>query len=122
MIEIEEAMDLIETGLGVSGFNVIPNLKSFKVKDLFEIFAEEFGLIYRFGKPRISEKIHEMMVSKEEAPRTHLQDGTIYMHYKEIYNDDVFEEFTSNSVVLSKTELKEMLKSFNYFKPLNNNK
>ena len=31
----------------LDGFNVNPNLKSFKVKDLFEIYAEEFGLNYK---------------------------------------------------------------------------
>ena len=51
MIDIEDAMDLIEKGLNVSGYNVVPNLKSFLVKDLFEIFAEEFGLEYKIGEP-----------------------------------------------------------------------
>ena len=123
MVDIEEAMDLIEKGLNTSGFNVIPNLKSFLVKDLFEIFEEEFGLTYRFGKPRISEKIHEMMISKEESPRCHvIVDNTIYMHYKDIVDPNHKEEFTSDKVCVSKEELKEMLKSFNYFKPLNTNK
>ena len=123
MIDIEEAMDLIEKGLNTSGFNVIPDLKSFLVKDLFEIFEEEFGLTYRFGKPRISEKIHEMMISKEESPRCQtLDDNTIYMHYKDITDAGHKEEFTSDKVCVSKEELKEMLKSFNYFKPLNTNK
>lgn len=118
MIDIEEAMDLIENGLNTSGFNVIPDLKSFLVKDLFEIFEEEFGLTYRFGKPRISEKIHEMMISKEESPRCHPNvDGTIYMHYKDIIDANHKEEFTSDKVCVSKEELKEMLKSKNYFKP-----
>jgi len=121
MIEIEEAMDLIEKGLGVSGFNVIPNLKSFLVKDLFEIYEEEFGLQYRHGVPRISEKIHEMMISKEEAPRCQTLEGTIYMHYKDITDTGDKEEFTSGKVVVSKDELRNMLELYNYFKPLNNN-
>ena len=37
MVDIEQAIDLIEAGLEVSGYNVIPNLSAFKVKDLFEI-------------------------------------------------------------------------------------
>ena len=47
MINIGEAMDLIEIGLNKDGVNVIPNLKSFKVKDLFEIYQEKFGLTYK---------------------------------------------------------------------------
>jgi len=118
MINIEEAMDLIEKGLNTSGFNVIPNLKSFLVKDLFEIFREKFGLVYKIGKPRISEKIHEMMISKEESPRCHSNvDGTIYMHYKDIIDVNYKKEFTSDKVCLSKKELKSILSKYNYFKP-----
>ena len=118
MINIEEAMDLIEKGLNTSGFNVIPDLKSFLVKDLFEIFEEKFGLVYKIGKPRISEKIHEMMISKEESPRCHPNvDGTIYMHYKDIIDANYKKEFTSDKVCLSKKELKIILNKYNYFKP-----
>lgn len=118
MIDIEEAMDLIEKGLNTSGFNVIPDLKSFLVKDLFELFEEKFGLVYKLGKPRISEKIHEMMISKEESPRCHPNiDGTIYMHYKDIIDANHKKEFTSDKVCLSKKELKSILSKYNYFKP-----
>jgi len=87
MIDIEQAIDLIEAGLQETGYNVIPNLKAFKVKDLFEIYVEKFGLEYKLGTPRISEKLHEMMVSKEERPRTfhNVNNDTYYMHYKDIY-------------------------------------
>jgi len=124
MIDIKDAMDLIEKGLKVSGYNVIPNLKSFLVKDLFEIYAEEFGLKYNIGKPRISEKLHEIMLSEEEAPRTFYneEDDTFYMHYKNIFKEAehlklcVEEEFSSKNVVVSKSELKGILKNYNYFK------
>ena len=72
VIDIEGAMDLIEQGLKVTGYNLIPNLKSFKIKDLFEIFNEEFNLEYTLGTPRISEKLHEMMISKEESTKNTL--------------------------------------------------
>ena len=89
MIDIEDAMNLIELGLKVDGYNVIPNLRSFLVKDLFEIYADKFGLKYKKGTPRISEKTHEIMVSKEEAPRTFYDkvDDTYYMHYKEVFDN-----------------------------------
>lgn len=118
MIDIEEAMDLIEYGLKVDGYNVIPNLKAFKVKDLFEIYSEKFGLNYTIGEPRISEKLHEMMVSSEETPRTSyvVEDDTYYMHYKNISKNPIDFEFTSDQVCVSKEELTKILKSYNYFK------
>ena len=118
VIDVEDAMDLIEYGLEVSGYNVIPNLKSVLVKDLFEIYKEEFGLQYNIGVPRISEKLHEIMVSDEEAPRTLInpEGNTWYMHYKEICENSLEGEFSSRDVVISKDELRQMLMGYNYFK------
>lgn len=118
MINIEEAMDLIEYGLEVDGYNVIPNLKSFLIKDLFEIFAEKFGLRYKIGVPRISEKLHEMMISIEEAPRTYYNKelDSYFMHYEKLAEEPIDFEFTSDKVVVSKEELEKMLEQYDYFR------
>lgn len=118
MINVEEAMDLIEFGLEKDGYNAIPNLKSFLVKDLFEIFKEKFGLKYKMGVPRISEKLHEMMISIEEAPRTYYDEtlDTYFMHYKKLAKNPIDFEFTSDKTVVNKEELENILESYNYFK------
>jgi UDP-glucose 4-epimerase len=106
--------------LEVTGYNVIPNLRSFRVLDLFEIYRERFGLAYTLGQPRISEKLHEMMVSKEEAPRTvfNEKDNTYYMHYKDTsIQQHSWQEFTSDLVVVSKEELVNLLEANTFFKP-----
>lgn len=118
MISADQAIDLIEAGLEVSGYNVIPNLKAFKVKDLFEIYSKQFGLQYELGTPRISEKLHEMMVSKEERPRTtyNSSNDTYYMHYKDISdNPPYWQEFTSQEVAVTKDELESILINHNFF-------
>lgn len=118
MITIEEAMDLIEFGLSITGYNVIPDIKSFRVRDLFEIFKEKFGLQYIVGSPRISEKIHEMMYSSEESPRIKMIGGNYIMHYSEVYNRKLlYDEYVSDQVVVDKLELNEILEKYNYFKP-----
>lgn len=121
MIDIEQAIDLIEYGLQVTGYNIIPNLKSFKVQDLFEIYSEEFGLKYELGEPRISEKLHEMMISKEEIPRVSYksEQDIYYMHYKNINPTNKFnwEEFTSDITLINKQELKLILQKYGYFNP-----
>jgi len=119
MIDINQAMDLIETSLSVNGYNVIPNLNSFRVKDLFEIYSDRFGLRYTIGRPRISEKIHEMMISKEESPRTRydVEKKTYFMHYKEVQEDHSVEEFTSDKSVIGKKKLDLLLSGYSYFKP-----
>ena len=119
MIDIEDAMDLIELGLKVDGYNVIPNLRSFLVKDLFEIYADKFGLKYKKGTPRVSEKTHEIMVSKEESPRTFYNkiDDTYYMHYEKIFDNSLNDEFSSYETTVSKQELIKILNHYNFFKP-----
>lgn len=117
LIEIEDAITLIEESLKVNGFNLIPNLKSFLIKDLFEIYKENFGLKYVIGEPRVSEKLHEMMISKEETPRTFFDEekNLYFMHYKNIYNSGV-KEFTSNNVMISKDELYKYLIKKNFYR------
>lgn len=117
LIEIEDAITLIEESLKVNGFNLIPNLKSFLIKDLFEIYKENFGLKYIIGEPRVSEKLHEMMISKEETPRSFFDEekNLYFMHYKNIYNTGV-KEFTSNKVIISKDELHKYLINKNFYK------
>ena len=120
MIDVDEAINLIKNSFNFTGYNIIPNIPSFKVSDLFEIYREEFGRKYSLGKPRISEKIHEIMIAKEEIPRTYLdkETNTSMMHYQNVKNDDKinFQEFSSENVVVSKQELFEKLKSNNFFR------
>ena len=118
MIEINQAIDLIESALKVNGYNLIPNLKSFKISDLFEIYQEKFGLKYNIGTPRVSEKLHEMMISKEESYRTYYnkEDNNYYMHYKNTLPIQNEFEFTSDKVVVTKDELHKVLENFNFFK------
>lgn len=125
MIDIEDAIDCIEYGLKVTGYNVIPNLKSFKVKDLFEIYEEEFGLKYNLGAPRIGEKLHEQMISAQEYTRVFYDDiNNMYrMHYKNINKEPIVSlsknGLSSEDCTISKQELKNLLVSKNYYKPNN---
>lgn len=116
LIEVDSAIDLIEESLCVTGFNVVPNLKSFRIKDLFDIYKDEFGLQYEIGTPRVSEKIHEMMISNEESHRTFfdMSKNIFYMHYKNVYNSGVG-EFTSDSVCMSKLDLFNYLTTKNFY-------
>jgi UDP-N-acetylglucosamine 4,6-dehydratase len=121
MIDADEAVDVIQKSLKYSGYNIIPNIKSFKVSDLFEIFAIEHGMKYNIGKPRISEKLHEIMIAQEEIPRTFLseQENVYLMHYKNIVSESKipFTEFSSRDYAVSKSQLYEILKQNNFYRP-----
>lgn len=115
----EEAVDLIEFSIKKTGYNVIPRAKSILIKDLFEIFSKKFNLKYKLGKPRISEKIHEIMISKEESPRV-TQEGDYYlMHYKKTQNKNLFKngDYSSKNCIIPKSKLKDILEKNNYFNP-----
>jgi len=120
MIDIEEAVDTIEYALDKDGFNIIPNLKSFKIKDLFEIYADEFDLKWKMGEPRISEKDHEQMISPYEIERVHYdkENNIFLLHNKTIYNENILSKngLTSEECLVSKEELHTLLKKNNYFK------
>jgi UDP-glucose 4-epimerase len=123
MLDVEDAIDVIENALDVNGYNVIPNARSFLIKDLFQIFEENFGLKYIIGEPRISEKIHEIMIAKEELSRTHYsKDKNCYfMHYVDIQKDSmvgkfVGDEYCSRDFIYSKDELYYILKQKNFYK------
>ena len=118
MITADQAVDLIEHALTLTGYNVIPDVKAFRIIYLFEIYRELFGLEYELGIPRISEKIHESMFSVEEASRVKANNGYYIMHYKDVYNESLpFTDFSSDKVVVDKNELNNILNSYEYFNP-----
>ena len=120
MIDADRAVDVIALAGSYTGYSVIPNLKAFKVKDLFEIYQEKFGLKWYNGVPRISEKEDEQMISTYEVSRARYnKEKDIYLiHYKEIFNEVNFKEnkgFSSDDYCVSKIELNDILSKFNYF-------
>lgn len=121
MIEIEDAIDCIEYALETTGHNIVPNLKAFRVKDLFEIYQEKFGLKWKLGQPRISEKLHEQMIAPLETNRVYFDnDKNIYlMHYKNIHGNSNLppEGLSSEKCLVPKQELHDILAKHNFFKP-----
>jgi UDP-glucose 4-epimerase len=117
-ISISDAINLIENSINYTGYNLIPKLKSFLIKDIFNIYKNEFGLKYRIGKPRISEKLHELMASREELPRMKEKNDYYLMHYKNIFNEVTFpnNEYSSKDCIISYSDLYDYLKNNNFFK------
>lgn len=121
MIDISKAVDCIEVALNKTGYNIVPNLKSFKIKDLFEIYTEEFKLLWESGQPRISEKSHEQMISQYEAARTSYdkKNNMYLIHYHKLSGETTLLStgLSSENCLLTKKELREYLKKNDYFKP-----
>lgn len=119
MVDIETAMDAVEYALRKDGFNIIPNLKSFRVKDLFEIYEKEFRLKWTLGEPRLGEKYHEQMISPFEKERvTYDKEHDMFLlHNKTVYHEDIIGQngLSSEDCLVTKEELNEILKKHNYF-------
>ena len=120
-IDVEEAVDLVESSLKYDGYNVIPILKSMKIIDLFDIFKEEFGLKFKLSKPRSCEKIHEIMASDEEIPRMKIVDNkNLYlMHQTNVYDEIQFanNQYSSYNVCIGKEDLYAYLQTKEFYKP-----
>jgi UDP-glucose 4-epimerase len=119
-ITVDTVVNTIDKALEVTGFNVIPRANSIRIKDLFTIYAEEFGLKYKVTNPRPGEKIHEIQISSEEMFRTtNLGSSTHYfMHPKNIYNEVNLPNngYSSKDHCMTKSELYDMLSTVNFFR------
>jgi UDP-N-acetylglucosamine 4,6-dehydratase len=119
IITVDEAVDLIESSFEYSGVATIPKITSCSILDLFQIYAEKFGLRFSIGSPRIGEKLHEIMASSEEARRIQdLKEKNLYiLHPKTIYDEVKFNsgEYSSKDNVIERKQLETMLEKYNYF-------
>lgn len=121
LLDVEDVINLILKSTKYSNCNVIPMARSFKIKDLFDIYKKEFGLSYEISEPRTGEKIHEIMAASEEIRRMEFikKDKIYIIHPKKHINKLKFinNEYSSRDYCLSKEELYEYLKSKNFYKP-----
>lgn len=107
MIGINDAVNLVTYSLqNTSGAVVVPKLKSFLVKDMFDLYVEHHGLKYIIGQPRVGEKLHELMVGKEEINRTTETDQYMLISPHETTESPVLESpYSSDRYVMNKNEL-----------------
>jgi UDP-N-acetylglucosamine 4,6-dehydratase len=115
MLTVQDAMSLVERSLGKGGIVVVPMVKSFKIKDLFEIYAEKFQLRYTISTPRVGEKLHEAMVSNEEFQRVKTENGDFLIHPDKTFSGFTGKDYSSKDFCVSKEELREILSSHNFF-------
>lgn len=122
LYDIKDAVSLIEYSLFKNthnGSTIVPKLKSFKVMDLFELYAEKFGLMWAHGKPRSGEKIHEVLISSEEWSRIYedTYEQLYFIHDKfQSSSNHSLEDYSSENHCITKQKLKEYLDNKGWFK------
>lgn len=107
----------------VGGETFVMKMPSCKIVDLAEVLIEAIGKepipIEEVGM-RPGEKIHEVLVSRYEAPLTYQYDPDYYVILPQLHIDDLakhygrfdkapFEEYTSNDVLMDKGAIATML-------------
>ena len=120
LMDVDDAVDLILKSLKYRGCNVIPDLRSFFVIDLFNIYNEKFGLKYEISEPRAGEKIHEIMASSEEIRRMrYVEKEDLYLMYPKYYGNEINyfkNEYSSKDNTLEYVELERYLEKNNFFR------
>lgn len=121
ILDIDDGIDLILKAMNFQNCNVIMDAKSFKITDLFEIYADKFGLKYEITEPRSGEKIHEIMASSEEIRRMkYFKEDKLYALYPDRQINEVSfpnNEYSSRDFCITKNELMSFLEKRNYYKP-----
>ena len=119
LLDVSDAINLIMKSMNYKNCNLVPLAISFRVKDLFDIYKEEFGLLYKITEPRTGEKIHEIMASNEEIRRMELvkEDNIYLLHPKKNIGKINFinGEYSSQDCCLSKEDLYKYLKTKDFY-------
>lgn len=130
ILTLEEAIKLVITAaeIMVGGEIFVPEIPSHTIKDLAEVFVEGADIKnkeIRVTGIRPGEKIHETLISPTESLRTlkhedtyiilpQIHVDTIEEKYPDYYNQNIFRFSSENAEMLSKQQLRELLKKDNW--------
>ena len=114
MMTLGEAVQLIDTALhhGNNGDLWVPKLPSMKILDLIQFFSDKFGKPYEIVGVRPGEKIHEVMLSLEEALRVSLQYNYFVFNRGNETVSNLSKEYSSADFVLSTQDLWQYLTQY----------
>lgn len=127
-LTLEQAIQLLfkasENSIG--GETFVMNMPACYITELAEVLMETYGVVeIKETGMRPGEKLDEVLVSSHEAPLTHYYDknyfvilpplasGALLDKYSNLKKFQ-YEEFSSKTTMLSKDEIKQMLKNGNF--------
>jgi UDP-glucose 4-epimerase len=121
LLSLEQAVDTIFAALhgGNPGETYIPRVPSARVTDIVEALIGDRPIETKITGIRPGEKVHEILVSEEEAHRT-VARGDYYVilpMLPELVTEKVEspleKEYSSNDILMTKRELDELLRKHN---------
>jgi UDP-N-acetylglucosamine 4,6-dehydratase len=93
-----------------AGEVVAPRMRAYRLNDLADVFARETGAAVRIVGAGAGEKLHEDLVSKEEAPTARVEDDLIVIDGRR--GGAGISPFTSEDAdMVSETELRDLVRS-----------
>lgn len=117
VMTLEDSINLIEVAItqGESGDIVIPKPISLKIKDLFEIFSEEYKKPIKIIGLRPSEKMFESLINETQSASMIEKNNYYFLKpsYRNIYSPELSKDYNSDLLVINKEELKKLLKNNN---------
>jgi UDP-glucose 4-epimerase len=116
IMRLEESVDLIEYAIeyGKNNEIIIPKLKAFSISDLIYVFSEKYKKNVIITGLRCVEKINEDLISKYEAMCAYSNTLDNYIHITCKNTNSNIISLSSNDVVISKEELIDYLKLYDY--------
>jgi FlaA1/EpsC-like NDP-sugar epimerase len=114
LMTLDSSVNLIEYALQYAKQNeiIIPKLCSMKIRDLFELFCEQYQKTYTITGLRCKEKIHEDILSEFETKQAYARDNYIHITNKEIQT--TLSPMDSHMNTVSKEDLKQFLEKYQY--------
>lgn len=114
LMTLDHSVNLIEYALRFAKQNeiIIPKLCSMKIKELFEIFCEQYKKTYVVSGLRCKEKIHEDILSDYETKQAYVREN--YIHITNGTLAPTFAAMDSHMNTVSKDDLKTFLEKHQY--------
>ena len=123
-LTLEEAIGLLFKASidSIGGETFVMNMPACYIKDLAEVLMEEYGTVeVKETGIRPGEKLDEMLISHNESKLSFCYDNSYFLTLPVGYNQKLavryqslntfpYDEFSSKTKILSKSEIKEMLK------------
>lgn len=121
-LTLPEAIKLLFTAVfsGRSNGIFVMKMPAFKIKEIAEVLIEEFNSNSKIVEVGIrqGEKLHEVLVSKYESRNTYEYDENYYLikpnGENELLDKVKFEEYTSNTVIYGKYDIRKLLRNGGY--------
>lgn len=115
IMTLEDSINLIEVAIteGETGDIVIPKPISLKIKDLFEIFSEEYKKPIKITGTRPAEKMFESLINETQSTSMIEKNNYYFLKpsYRNIQTPQLSKDYNSDTVTITKEDLKTLLKS-----------